>query len=79
MKYNGRNIIFDQDVTVTNTNHIGENLSQVINKLDQDVNSLKSNVNWIYKYGGVGSGAGGGSGTAPTSPWNFRVEIDDVI
>lgn len=78
MKYKGKNIIFDQDITITNTNHIGENLSQVINKLDQDVNNLKSNVNWIYKYGGVGSGTGGGSGTAP-SPWNFRVELDDVV
>jgi hypothetical protein len=76
MKYNGRNIILDRDVTVTSPQHIGESLSNIIETHESDINTLKSNVGWIYKHGGVGSGMGG-SGTV-TSPWNFKVEINDV-
>lgn len=62
MKYSdGHNIITDEDVTLTST---GESLHQVLNNHQEDLAKLKSNVKWIYKYGGVGSGGkGGGGGT----------------
>lgn len=78
MQYKGQNIITDSDITMTGR-QIGHSLSEVIDSQQDDINNLKSNVKWIYKYGGVGSGSGGGSGSGSTAPWNFRVEIDDAV
>ena len=40
---------------------------------------MKSNVKWIYKYGGVGSGSGRGSGSGSGGgKWSFDVNINDV-
>ena len=61
MKLNGKsNIITDRDITITEGLHLGENLSDVIDSQQKDINKLRSNVKWLYKYGGVGSGKGGG-------------------
>ena len=59
MKFNGKNIITDDDITLTGEN-IGEKLSDVLGELQSKTKKLESNVKWIYKYGGVGSGGGGG-------------------
>lgn len=60
MKLNGnKNIILDTDITITDPTNFGDSLSEVLNKQQNDINTLKSNVKWIYKYGGVGSGSGG--------------------
>lgn len=79
MKFNGQNIIADSDIVMTGQ-QAGHNLSEVLNQHDEDISNLKSNVKWIYKYGGVGSGSGGsGGGSQSTAPWNFKVELDDVV
>ena len=63
MKYNGRNIITDQDITLTGNGHQGENLSDVLSEQEDRISDLEGNIKWIYKYGGIGSGTGsGGSG-----------------
>jgi hypothetical protein len=56
----------------------GHSLSDVLQQQQTDINSLKSNVKWIYKYGGVGSGAGGGGGSASSVPWNYIIELNDT-
>ena len=61
MKYNGTdNIITDNDILITSGNGSNKNLYTVIEKQQYDIDTLKSNVKWIYKYGGVGSGTGEG-------------------
>ena len=37
-------------------------LSDKLSSITNDVNSRKTNVKWIYKYGGVGSGSSNGDG-----------------
>lgn len=74
MKHKGQNIINDTDITMTNTGH---SLSEVIQNHEEAISNLKSNVKWMYKYGGVGTGSGGGSSESST-PWSFKVEIDEV-
>lgn len=78
MKFNGQNIIADSDIVMTGQ-QTGRNLSDILTQHSKDINSLKGNVKWIYKYGGVGSGSGGGGGSDSSAPWNFRVELDDVV
>ena len=74
MKLNGnKNIILDTDVTITDPNCIGDSLSEVLQKQQTDIEQLKSNVKWIYKYGGVGSGSGGGGGAGK---WSIVATLD---
>jgi hypothetical protein len=66
MKINGKtNFISDKDIVITEGNNLGETLSDILDNQQSDLNQLKSNVKWLYKYGGIGSG--GGSGTGSTS------------
>ena len=65
---NGQNIINDQDINLTGSN-IGKTLSSFLNKQQEDIDKLKSNVKWLYKYGGVGSG-GGGTGSGSSSNYS---------
>ena len=74
---NGQNIITDNDITMTGLSTAGHSLNSVINKQEEDISTLKSNVKWMFKYGGVGSGGTGGSGTGPSRLWNYKVEIND--
>ena len=62
MKHNGQNIITDKDITLTGEGFQGEELSGVLTNHTDRLNTLESNVKWIYKNGGVGSGSGGGGG-----------------
>ena len=61
MRLNGKSkIVSDDDIIMSDgSTSLSDRLSSIAN----DVNSLKSNVKWIYKYGGVGSGSGSGTGT----------------
>ena len=78
MKLNGKtNIITDRDITITEGLHLGDNLSDILDSQQKDINSLKSNVKWLYKYGGVGSGKGGG-GSSSTS-WSLYVSMGGKI
>lgn len=75
MKLNGsKNIILDSDITITDPKNFGDSLSDVLHKQQSDINDLKSNVKWIYKYGGVGSGSGGG-GTS--TKWSIVATLDN--
>lgn len=74
MKLNGNNIIVDNDVTMTGQ-YIGETLDTVLNKQEQDISTLKSNVKWLYQNGGVG-GKGGGGGT--TKDWTIYAKLDNI-
>lgn len=81
MKYNGTdNIITDNDILVTSGSGSNKDLHTVIEEQQYDIDTLKSNVKWIYKYGGVGSGSGGGSGSGSGSggKWSFDVNINDI-
>ena len=60
---NVQNIITDGDVLVTSPSQIGKTLCDVLNEQQSDINKLKSNVKYIYAYGGVGGSGSGGSGT----------------
>ena len=58
---NVQNIITDGDVIVTSPSKIGKTLDKVLDEQQSDIDKLKSNVKYIYTYGGVGgSGSGGG-------------------
>lgn len=69
-------LITTNDITTSNQ----RSLSEVLNEQQQDINSLKSNVKWIYKYGGVGSGGtGGGNSQEESVPWKCVVSLDGVV
>ena len=61
---NNKKIISEDDIILSDGS---STLSERINSQQEQINQLKSNVKWIYKYGGVGSGGGGGSSTIPFS------------
>lgn len=69
------NIITDGDITITGENkNLGNSLSEIIQSHEDSINKLKSNVKWLYKYGGVGSGTGG-SGTGGSGKWGFSASL----
>ena len=70
MKLNGKNIILDSDVTVTESS---SSLSEILKSHSNDLEKLKSNVKWLYKYGGVGSGGGG---SQVTQKWYSIIDIN---
>lgn len=53
---NGNKIITEDDIILSD----GKTLSERMSSQQSEIDMLKSNVKWIYKYGGVGSGSGGG-------------------
>ena len=73
MKLNGKNIITDNDITVTGGKNLGDNLSNVLQNQQNEIDTLKSNVKWLYKYGGVG-GSGGGAGGGITN-WSIYATL----
>lgn len=85
MKFNGtKNIVTDKDITITGASHLGDTLSEILESQQEDISKLKSNVKWLYKYGGVGSGKGGGGGsdtswTLYASLGGKRIENENVI
>ena len=60
---NVQNIIMDSDVIMTSESKFGKTLDQVLVEQQSDIDKLKSNVKYIYAYGGVGGSGTGGSGT----------------
>ena len=74
MKHNGRNIITSDDVTLIGLN-AGKTLNSVLEDLQDTQEKLRSNVKWLYKYGGVGGSSGGG-GTITS--WSVIFTLDDV-
>ena len=77
MKLSGNNIISDDDITITGK-QAGKNLSEILDKQQDDIDKLKSNVKWLYKYGGVGSGSGNNSGGGTsTLSWSIFSTLDN--
>lgn len=54
-----------------------ETLVSQVNKNTTDITKLKSNVKWIYQYGGVG-GSGGDSNN-PSTTWSIYATLDNQI
>lgn len=74
MKLNDRNIITDSDISVTGYQGGGKNLSDILSSHRRDLEKLKSNMKWIYRHGGVGSGmSGGNGGSGGTASWKVVV------
>jgi len=78
MKYNGKNIITDQDITLTGNGHQGENLSDVLSNQEDRISDLEGNIKWIYKYGGIGSGTGSGGSGSSSSGWRAVITRADT-
>ena len=77
MKLNGRsNVITDVDITLTDNKHIGESLHSVLEKTDERLDKLESNIKWVYENGGVGSGPGGGGGGS--TKWYIRATLGGI-
>jgi hypothetical protein len=73
---NKTKIISDKDIIVTNGSNIGKSLSEVLDKQNDDISNLKSNVKYIYTHGGVGNGSSGGSGSgSSSSTWDATVML----
>lgn len=64
-KNNNNKIIREDDIILSDSKTLSERFSSQQSEID----NLKSNVKWLYKYGGVGSGTGGGG----ASSTNFSV------
>ena len=76
MKYinNGssQNIIKDSDINLSESFQ-NENLADVLTQYREDLNTLKSNVKWLAKYGGVGGN--GGSGGSSNIKLKYKVDV----
>lgn len=77
MKFNGKNIIFDDDITLTSEGLEGMKLSDVLRGLYSKTSKLESYMKWLYQYGGVG-GNGGGSGSGGQSGYSLFVTLDGI-
>ena len=72
-----QNIITDGDVIITSPSKIGKTLDEVLDEQQSDIDRLKSNVKYIYAYGGVGGSGSGGSGSGSGStPVSAFIELD---
>lgn len=72
MKYNNT----QNFINTTDVNHFGQGLNKVLSQYNEDIETLKGNVKWLYKNGGMGSkGGGGGSGSGNFS-WYAYGTID---
>jgi hypothetical protein len=74
---NVQNIITDGDVIVTSPSKIGKTLDEVLIEQQSDIDRLKSNVKYIYAYGGVGGSGSGGSGTGE-KPASVLITLNGV-
>lgn len=76
---NVQNIITDGDVIVTSPSKIGKTLDEVLVEQQSDIDRLKSNIKYIYAYGGVGgSGSGGGGTGSGNGPISILITLNGV-
>ena len=59
MKFKGTNKIITEDDIILSDG--SKTLSERLSSQQLAIDQLKSNIKWIYKYGGVGGSGGGGS------------------
>lgn len=70
-------IISTDDIIMTNQ-ELGTSLTDVLDEQQENINDLKSNVKWLYKYGGVGGKYGSGGGGSSSSKYTVIATLDDV-
>lgn len=56
-----QNIITDGDIVITSPYKNGKTLNEVLVEQQSDIDKLKSNVKYIYAYGGIGRNGGSGN------------------
>ena len=71
---NNSKIVSDDDIIMSDGSLT---LSDKLSSITNDVNSLKTNVKWIYKYGGVGSGSGTGGGGS-NKPFSVFASLNGI-
>lgn len=71
----GQNIITSSDITLEGEINGGKTLEEVLEEQSSEIEKLKSNVKWIYKYGGVG---GNGRGPGPSGSWSIFARLGDA-
>lgn len=74
---NVQNIITDGDVIITSPSKIGKTLDEVLVEQQSDIDRLKSNVKYIYAYGGVGGSGSGGTGSTD-KPISVLITLNGV-
>ena len=78
MKRKGRNIISDQDVTMTSGKNIGKELSEVIGELQSKVSKHDSELKFFYNHGSIGaSGSGGGTGGGGSNSFSVYATLNE--
>jgi hypothetical protein len=60
MRFNNNDKLISGDDIILSD---GDTLSERLSSHKENLDKLNSNVKWIYKYGGVGSGGGSGGGS----------------
>ena len=79
MKLNNKNrIIIDDDIIVTTPSNIGDSLKDVIDEHHKDIEKLKSNMKFIYSYGGIGGSGKGGSGGGSVKEPKLYAELKNI-
>ena len=63
------------EILTTEATNFGSNLQDVTDNLGKSVQRLQSEVKWLYKYGGSGSGVGGGPGISGAA-WAVRATLN---
>jgi hypothetical protein len=81
MKYvnngNIQNIIKDSDINLSESFQ-NQNLAEVLTQYKEDLDTLKSNVKWLAKYGGVGGSGGGGNSTNTNIKLKYKVDVNYI-
>lgn len=72
---NNSKIVSDDDIIMSDGSLT---LSDKLSSITNDVNSLKTNVKWIYKYGGVGSGSGSGGGGGSDKSFSVFASLNGI-
>ena len=79
-----KNFITDKDILITSVNHSGETLEDIfddvedtLDKHQDEIDKLKSNLKYVYSYGGVGGrGSGSGGGGSQTEDAVLVVKLN---
>lgn len=76
---NGKRIITEDDIILSDSSTLSEKFASQ----QKDIDELKSNVKWMYKYGGVGSGTGSSSSTQDFSIYatlnNIQINDNTIV
>ena len=82
MKRNGKNIITDQDITLTGKGFSGQTLDSTLTNHEERLDQIEGNVKWIYRNGRVGTGGGGSGSGSGSGSWRAvitRVDTGEVL